>query len=270
MRRRRLLIRNHFIFLFLLFWFFLSGIAFSQNKNTHFYFVQITDTHVDDGDHLKKTNAAVRQINKLPMEIECVVHTGDITSSAIENKSIVNRILATFNTLTMPVHFLPGNNDILFHRLDSTTSAYRTNFGELISVAHHQQVTFLFVYTEPLIKSFSVNGYDPFKQVEHHLKQSRGKPVIIFHHSPCVSDFYNNRFHDTWSSDVKNRWIKLVNAYNVKAVIAGHFHRAEHHWLGNVPLYVAPPVAGYYGRQASFRIYEYTNGKIGYRTHYIE
>jgi UDP-2,3-diacylglucosamine pyrophosphatase LpxH len=64
--------------------------------------------------------------------------------------------------------------------------------------------------------------------------------------------------------------VKLINSYNVKAVIAGHFHRDELHWLENVPLYVSSPVAGYWGRQATFRIYEYSNGKIGYRTQYIE
>jgi predicted Fe-Mo cluster-binding NifX family protein len=33
---------------------------------------------------------------------------------------------------------------------------------------------------------------------------------------------------------------------------------------------VCPPVANYFGRQSTFRIYEYKNGKVGYRTQYLE
>ena len=36
----------------------------------------------------------------------------------------------------------------------------------------------------------------------------------------------------------------MVNGHNVKAVIAGHFHRDEHHWIGDVPLYVSDKFKG--------------------------
>jgi UDP-2,3-diacylglucosamine pyrophosphatase LpxH len=66
------------------------------------------------------------------------------------------------------------------------------------------------------------------------------------------------------------KWVALINQYNVKAVITGHFHRDEFHWLDKVPLYVSVPVAEKFGRQAGFRIYEYKNGKLGYTTQYLE
>jgi hypothetical protein len=53
-------------------------------------------------------------------------------------------------------------------------------------------------------------------------------------------------------------------------VIAGHFHRDELHWVGDVPLFVCAPLAGYWGRQGSYRIYEYKDGRLGYRTQYLE
>ena len=108
------------------------------------------------------------------------------------------------------------------------------------------------------------------RELEKYLKKSNGKPVIVFHHAPSVDDFYNNKLHTSWEKEIRGKWVKVINAYNVKAVIAGHFHRDEHHWLGNVPLYVSSSIAGYRGRQASFRIYEYSKGKIGYRTQYIK
>jgi UDP-2,3-diacylglucosamine pyrophosphatase LpxH len=102
------------------------------------------------------------------------------------------------------------------------------------------------------------------------LKRADKKPVIVFHHSPIVDDFYNNAIHEDYNKNIKDKWESILNSYNVKAVIAGHFHRDEHHWLGEVPLYVSSSIAGYWGRQGSFRVYEYKGGKIAYRTIYLQ
>jgi UDP-2,3-diacylglucosamine pyrophosphatase LpxH len=172
--------------------------------------------------------------------------------------------------LTPPVHYLPGNHDIVVDKHDATMQIYTDNFGELISMHEYHGVVCLFVYTEPLAKSFSVPSYQPLKELETRLKQADGKPVIVFHHSPSVDDFYANKMHEGWQKDVREQWIELLNKYDVKAVIAGHFHRDEHHWLGNVPLYVSSSIANSRGRQTTYRIYEYKDGKIGYRTQYIQ
>jgi len=241
-----------------------------ERQEKHFYFVQITDTHFGDGDHLDRTKKTVERINNLPMGITCVVHTGDITMNKIDNKNVLADGLAALEKLIAPIHYISGNHDILPHKLEFTHKAYVEKFGELITQAEYEDVVFLFVYTEPLRKSFTIRGYQPLVQLEKYLKKSKGRPVIVFHHAPSVDDFYNNKFHISWKKEIREKWVKLMNAYNVKAVIAGHFHRDEHHWLGDVPLYVSPPIAGYWGRQATFRIYEYRNGKIGYRTQYIK
>jgi hypothetical protein len=100
-------------------------------------------------------------------------------------------------------------------------------------------------------------------------KKARNRPIILFHHSPCVGDLYQGRRYPGWPDKNRTQWIALLNAHSVKAVIAGHFHRAEHHWLGNVPLYIAPPLSWYYGRQSSYRIYQYKNGRLSFRTQYL-
>lgn len=256
------------LLLYLLF-FGLSSYANNQQDN-HFYFVQMTDTHFDHGDHLKRTKKVVAEINHLPMPIQCVVHTGDITMDRITDEKITDAGLSIFKNLKVPIHFVAGNHDILPEKLKKTCKLFDEKFGGLISQAEYHHVLFVFICTEPLRKSFTIKNYHPLKQLEAMLKNADGKPVIIFHHAPSVDDFYNNTKHKGWNTGMKKKWIELINAYNVKAVIAGHFHRDEHHWLGNVPLYVCPPVAGYWGRQATYRIYEYRNGKIGYRTQYIE
>jgi hypothetical protein len=85
--------------------------------------------------------------------------------------------------------------------------------------------------------------------------------VIVFHHVPPVEDFYNNAMHLGWPDDKRQRWTDLLESHHVVAEIAGHFHRDEHHFVGGVPLFVAEPVSGRYGRQAAYRIYQYDGGR---------
>ena len=240
-----------------------------QPESKGFYFAQISDTHFGVADSEQRTQQVIQAINNLPMKIEFVVHTGDITSERIEDASTVDNALAAFKLLKAPIHFIPGNHDILRQRQDTTIQIFKKRFGDLITQKEYGGVVCLFVYTEPLASEFSVPSYDALKELEKRLKQSAGKPAIVFHHSPSVEDFYQNQMHPGWRTDIQERWIALLNKYSVKGVLAGHFHRDEHHWLGNVPLYVCPPVAGAWGRQAAFRIYEYKGGKISYRTQYI-
>ncbi len=252
------------------FWLVLSGVSFGQDNG--FYFVQITDTHLGIPGNRVRTEQVVAAVNRLPMKILCVVHTGDIID---RKKRLDTGVLADaasiFKGLKPVVHFLPGNNDINLGVSTQTSRAdYERYFGSLISRAEYHGVVFLFAYTDPLRKSVAMEGYDPLGAIKNQLDAAGGKPVILFHHGPSVNDFYNNRFHGAWAKKTKENWVTLINQYNVKAVITGHFHRDEFHWLGDVPLYVSPPVAQKWGRQACFRIYEYQDGRIGYTTQYLE
>lgn len=230
-------------------------------QDQHFYFVQITDTHFETGDNIARSEKAIGLINDLPMEIQCVVHTGDITTDRLDDEQLLDTALTIMGKIAVPVHYVPGNHDIFPEKLELTSKVYQENFGGLISQAEYDNVVFIFVFTEPLRKSFTIKGYQPLKQFEEYLKKSKGKPVIVFHHAPSV---------DSWKKEIRDKWVELINAYNVKAVIAGHTGRDQHHWLKDVPLYVSAPISGWWGRQTTFRIYEYNNGKIGYRTQYIE
>jgi 3',5'-cyclic AMP phosphodiesterase CpdA len=240
-----------------------------EPEGRHFYFVQITDTHFGDRGHIERASIIVDRINHLPMDVKFVLHSGDITMNRTDDPVTVANGLAVLNELKVPIHYVPGNHDILPEKLETTTLAYTKEFGPLVTSLQYGAVTFILIYTEPLAQSFSLDGYEPLQQLESCLKKAGNSPVIICHHTPCVEDFYRNEMHEGWKREVRDKWEKLINSYNVKAVIAGHFHRDEQHWLGEVPLYVSPPVAGYWGRQATFRIYEYKNGKISYRTQYI-
>lgn len=246
---------------FLILFFALSGFA------QEFSFVQLTDTHFGNDDHFERGREAIRQINALPMEISFVVMTGDIVDDCITDDATVDQVFQTLEPLRVPVHFLPGNHDILEENLAETTAAFTNRFGPLITSAEYEGVRCIFVFTEPLTGELQISGYDPLAELEPLLG---GRETLVFHHTPSVDSFYNGKAHAGWGRmEVGPRWVDLLNRYDVKAVIAGHFHCDEYHWLGEVPLFVAPPLSGRFGRQGSFRIYKYRDGQISFHTVYL-
>jgi len=236
---------------------------------THFYFVQITDTHFGERDYLDRTRKLVEQINRLPYEIACVVHTGDIFADNITDAGVREAGLGVLRSLRAPLHLLPGNHDILQKDLEKTAAAYTRSVGPLLHTVEYHGVVFILAYTEPLALGFGLDGYEPLRELEAALVRSAGKPAILFHHRPAVDDYYEFASSPGWSGPARAALEKLLTAYDVKAVITGHFHRDELHWAGSRPVFAAPPVAGYWGRQAGFRLYEYRNGRLGYRTIYL-
>jgi 3',5'-cyclic AMP phosphodiesterase CpdA len=234
-----------------------------------FYFVQITDTHFGERDHAARTRKLVDQINGLPYDIACVVHTGDIFADNIADTAVREEGLGALKRLRAPLHLLPGNHDILESRLEDTLQAYTHEVGPLLHQAEYRGVVFVFAYTEPAAMGFRVPGYDPLKAIEAAFAQAAGKPVILFHHRPAVDDYYEFALHPGWEANARVSLQALLRAHRVQAVITGHFHRDELHRLDGIPVFAAPPVAGYWGRQASFRLYEYRDGRLGYRTVYL-
>lgn len=234
-----------------------------------FRFIQITDTHLGEAEADRNTRKVIDAVNAISLDIAFVAHTGDIMADRMLDAGAVAAATGLLARLKQPVHYVPGNHDIIERSRIESMRVYTNSFGPLISCQEYHGVRMIFVYTEPLAKGVSIPGYDPIRELENCLKAGEGKPAIVFHHAPCVEDFYRNRAHSGWKAEKRDRWIELVNAYDVKAVIAGHFHRSELHWLGKVPLYVGSSVANYWGRQPSFRIYRYRDGRLDFGTVYI-
>lgn len=253
-----------------------AGCRDQRRSDAHFYFVQMTDTHFgQEGshrEHLARTQAIVEEIPRLPMDIEFVVVSGDIAADNIDtNLTAMQEGLEQFERLDMPVYYIPGNHDLLPTRLARTDQAFRRQFGPMNQVVEHHGVVFILFNSEPLHKDFPYSHPDPWQWLEDRLDDAGSKPVVVVHHAPSVLDMWtDNRIMPSWPTHNQQRWVELLNQHNVIAVLAGHFHRDEHHWLGDVPLYVCPPVAMYWQRQACFRIFEYRDGRLSYRTRYIE
>ena len=239
-----------------------------------FQFVQITDLHIGGGaDHVQRATRAIDAINALPVPVEFVLVTGDLVNNNLQDTNAAARVTGLLKHIHAPVHIVPGNHDILANHWTETTNAYVRAFGPLCTNFTCHGVVFLTLCDETLHDQQMAAAhpdYDPLGWLEQQLAAAGDQPVIVVNHRPCVEDFHNNEFRPGWPQPFRQRWTDLLNRHHVRAEIAGHFHRDELYWLGNVPLYVAAPLAGYYGRQGSFRMYAWKDGRLSYRTVYLE
>jgi 3',5'-cyclic AMP phosphodiesterase CpdA len=263
------MLRRHIFLLFLIVILIIPSVNARTPESLHFYFVQITDTHFGEGDNLKRTERIIQAINKLPVEVAFVAHTGDITQNRIYDEETIANGLSCLNRLKAPIHFVAGNHDILSYDLEETIEIYQENFGKLFDVVQYNGVACYFLYTGPMPKSDTRSGYPVIDWLEDSLKEFSDKPILIFQHIPPATDFYNNRFHEPYTKTFLNKWRELLSPFPVKAIICGHFHRDELHWFGDIPVFVSAPISGAWKRQSTFRIYEYRDGKVAYRTQYV-
>jgi Icc-related predicted phosphoesterase len=234
-----------------------------------FYFVQITDSHWGKGDNLMRIKNSIEKINNLSLPIEFVVHTGDITDGAATDRSIVDSGLAIMRTCKYKVLYVPGNHDILGMPFSETSAAFTRNFGRLCSRSEVRNVSIITLFNFFVRDSSGSALYNPISKLDSLLQGKPGNmPAIIFQHGPMVDDFYDNKFHPGWPWGDRMKFQQLCEKNNVVAIIAGHFHRDELHWIGGIPLFISSPIAGNWGRQSSFRVYHWAGGKLSYFSQY--
>ena len=254
---------------------FVSSVSFAATNA--FYFAQITDTHYGRPMHNYRFTNAVDRINNLPFKLEVVAHTGDFASDNFERN--VDAITNLFAMITAaPLIVVPGNHDISYRGSDAKKRfaecirVYRGHVGELGTVTETENAFYITVCTEGLYNDFEgVTDFDPIGFVKGALAANKdGKPAFVFTHRPDGDDFYNNEHHASRMTN-RDEWRKTLADGGATAVIAGHFHREElQDDAYGVPVYVAGPIANYWGRQGSFRVYYYRDGKLSYHTVYIE
>lgn len=246
----------------------LSFNSFAQSSD--FYFVQITDTHWGDGDNVERTRAVISAINTLPMQIEFVVHTGDMTTRKMEDQNLLDSGLSIMKTCKFPVYYVPGNNDITDQNFNQQSALYIKNFGEINHRIDKEKISIVTLLNIEYKDSTGKVIYDPLLKLDSLLKiKPTALPVLLFQHCPTTDDFYANAFHPGWPVEKTAQFQKLCEKYNVQGIFTGHFHRDELHSIGQIPLFVCAPISGTRGRQSTFRVYHYQNGKITYFTNYL-
>jgi 3',5'-cyclic AMP phosphodiesterase CpdA len=216
------------------------------------YFVQITDTHL--GKDFSRTEAIIKKINNLPYKIDFVVHTGDIFEYKYQ-KEVVGPGFELFKQLKMPLYFLAGNVDID----NPNYPLIKEKLGSPNYIKEHKGVLLCFVsYYHPGKNKQS----KIIEWIDNNLARNKPKSVLLFHHEPFMPHFYKNK------KNILKNWQTVLKKHPVKAIFAGHLHRDVLIWHENTPEFVAPCIMEFRGRQASFRLYQYKNGRVSYSTFY--
>jgi 3',5'-cyclic AMP phosphodiesterase CpdA len=241
-------------------------------RDERFFFVQITDTHWGAGDTLSLTRSAVAMINKLPVPIEFVVHTGDVLADRIGDERMVRDGLEAMKALKAPVYYLPGNHDVLKDDYKKSARLFEQYFGALNGRIEVKGVACLFVCTEWPQGDTRSPGHAQREWVEDQLREVGNRPALVFMHKPPIQDILNETHAEDWEKENYHpRWAQLFDEHpGIKALVAGHFHRDELHWIRSVPVYVASSLAPFWDRQPSFRLYEYRDGRLSYWTIYLD
>lgn len=234
-----------------------------------FYFAQISDTHWGARGTIGITRKAVAALNKLPVKLAFVVHTGDIFADTIRDEGVVREGLQAMRSLKGPVYYLPGNHDLLDGDRDVTELAFGKAFGPLQRTVEVQGVLCLFLCSE-MQEDGERDAGKVRKWIEDNVAKDEKRQVLVFLHRPPVADCLAAKTREEWGEESHPRWEKLFKARpQVKALVSGHLHRDELHWIGPVPVYVASSVAPFWNRQPSVRLYKFEAGRLTYWTIYL-
>jgi UDP-2,3-diacylglucosamine pyrophosphatase LpxH len=240
--------------------------SFLFGEENRFTFIQMTDSHLGVPDNDVKTANIINSINKLPFNISFIVHTGDVYDFKADLNNI-NETLSVLKNSKYKIYYLPGNNEINKSKFAEKYKIFEQKVSQINYSEINNNVLLIFFYTSPFIKETTFDKLDEFQWLEKTLKTSGNKPAIIFMHIPNTENFFSNQLHNPeWLKPNVDYFTELVNKYNVKAVITGHYHSDEFHYIGNVPLYVTPAIAKMEAGLSYYRIFEYNNGKLSYRT----
>ena len=189
-----------------------------KNDNDHFYFVQIADTHIGKGTNLEITQNMVKQINYLPMEIKFVIHTGDILQDGMSDTTNVKKAISALEKLEIPLYYIPGNHDIFQERVEKEINIFQKYFGDLVFTKEFEEISFIGIYSDPLAYSFTVEGYDPFLELEKALKKTDGKPVVVgVMHARAFKEAKNLRDQLLEQLDCTQ-----IGIYDISPVIGAH------------------------------------------------
>ena len=250
-----------------------------------FRFVQISDTHQGRALHQYRYRQAIRQINALPFDVDAVVHTGDIVSFGLKSHAVAGTASNLFAQIRWPKIICPGNHDLRFDRVNDAwtnrylraVGVYRAFFGPLGQVRETEHAVYVAIDTEEIRQpgAPALPDFHPLEWLEETLSAvPPEKPVFVFTHVPDCDDYFLGEYTPGWSNEEGLRAWRAVLARhpNVKAVIAGHFHRNARveHPDGGPPTIVASCFANFWQRQGSYRVYSYEDGCLSYQDAYIE
>ncbi|MDR3653046.1 MAG: metallophosphoesterase [Paludibacter sp.] len=201
--------KYHFIFFLLLIQF-----TFAAFATKPFRFALFSDTHISptNSHPTEDLQHAVNDVNSLK-NIDFVLVSGDVSNLGdTVSLKIARKLL---QNLKMPYYVIPGNHDIKWN--EPNAGNFKKIFRDDKFIFGHNGFEFIGFTTAPLTKSSNgiilQTDIDWMKKVLE--KTGKSKPVFVVTHYPLLPGDVDN------GKDM----IDVLQKFNVKAVLNGHYHR---------------------------------------------
>lgn len=227
----------------------------AQAKVTEF--IQVTDLHFALNEKsVQNFDDLINFINTKLKDAEFIVFTGDNIDKA-QKKTLVE-FLKMCKKLNKPYYIEIGNHDCFkSQKLDKVTYAKlvaqysHQKHKDFNFVVKHNGLIFIFVDGMKEVIP-SRNGYFREAQLtwlDEQLTKYKDKKVIIFQHFPLIPESEKQSSHDLYM--VENYWDMLAKHDNIKAIIAGHYHKVQEQKVNGV-LHITTPPARYTHRKLRY------------------
>lgn len=206
---------------------------------------------------------AVAEANRLKPDF--VVVTGDIGQNSMAPLEIaeVKRVASGLDR-SIPIYWTPGNCDTTFNGHTASPElleTYRAEFGPDYHSFNHKGVGFIVLSSAVIYDPSEVPGEweSQLEFVKAALSASveRGDSKrIIFMHHPLFTGGPDDEDSPKHIPTVRRRpLISLCREYDVTAVFAGHLHRNNYAWDGDMPMVATSAVGMQMGDDESgFRV----------------
>lgn len=245
-------------------------------------FIQVSDTHVSKrrllsarrgydvpaDESIRRCRAVVKAINECSLPHELIVHTGDVAQTRDTNEDF--DLARKLHQFKKPVYYVPGNHDVGYSETDVYLPAFEQRFGKANqAIDPVPGLRFAMFNSQPLDPRA---GEDHRQQAFGHLDRilTPPKPTMLFCHVMGLRSFHLNQLYEGWPEQTMRRWTNRMKEGGVVAVLAGHFHRDEHHLVHGIPFHLAEPVINFWGRQTCYRHWVLSDGVLSHRTVYLE
>jgi hypothetical protein len=204
-------------------------------------------------------------------EIAFIAITGDLLADCIDDPVKVANAKDLLKRAPFPVKVVAGNHDLKRHTISRHQTLWEATFAPLAYAEMHAGVRCAFFWSGPLAADYQVEGYAPISALDRALAPLPATaPTLLFHHFPFGEDTWGGKTHPGWKESHREVFLAKAREWNTAAILTGHFHRDELHQYGAISEYTASSIAGYFGRQASWRICRFADGKLSYGTSYLE
>lgn len=262
------------VFVLAIFVFLIPG--FGQEQP--FHFLILTDPqlgmYANNGNFVRETanyEFAVATANRLKPGF--VIVLGDLVNKEGEPEQIreFSRITKKIDP-SIPVYLLPGNHDVGAVPTNESLAAYRRNIGKDY-YSFRAGPVYGIVLNSTLIHSpqMAKEEYEKqnawFKEELETAKKSGAAHIIVFqHHAYFVAEAQEPDMHANIPLERRKPMLKLLHAYNVHNVFAGHSHNCTVGKDGDLEVTVTGPISMPFGETGSgMRLVEVTPAGVQHR-----